>query len=130
MSDALTGLLAGRVKAHRFDGAHVAGWIREPSGTDWISIKQLDAAIRASGGEKAKVPGFAVVPLLLCDQAGKQVFPDYEEGMAYVRSLRSDALAELVDFTLKLSGLANLSVEEAEKKSSASPTSDSLTASP
>jgi hypothetical protein len=117
VSDALTGLLAGRVKAHRFDGTHVSGWVREPSGTDWILIQQLDAAVRANGGAEAKLPGYAVVPLLLCDEAGQQVFPDYEKGMAYVRSLRSDALAELVDFALKLTGLAKLSVEEAEKKS-------------
>jgi hypothetical protein len=130
VNDALIGLLGGRVKAHRFDGTHVSGWVREPSGTDWISIKQLDASVRASGGKDAKLPGFAVVPLLLCDEGGKQVFPDYEEGMNYVRSLRSDALAELVNFTLKLSGLATLSVEEAEKKYSASPTSDSPSASP
>lgn len=117
MSDALTGLLAARVKAHRFDGQHVSGWIREPSGTDWISIQQLDAAIRASGGKDAKLPGYAVVPLLLCDESGKRAFQDYEEGMAYIGSLRAEALSELVDFTLKLSGLATLSIENAEKKS-------------
>lgn len=130
MSDALAGLLAARVKVHRIQGKLVSAWVREPSGTDWVSIKQIDAAIKASGGDKANVPGYAIVPLLLCDENGEQAFPDYEKGMAYIRTLRSDALAELVDLMFEATGLKTLSIETAEKKSSASPTSDSLSDSP
>lgn len=106
-------------------------WFREPSGADWIRIRQLFTAV-AQGGSK-QVHLYLVVPLLLCEESGDLVFPDYEKGVAEMQALRAEALAEITSACMDVTGVGKLlsrGVEGAEKNSLASPISDSLSASP
>lgn len=127
-------LSAFRVKVHSFTTATtgVSGYVREPSAIDHIRIKQLAAAFSGGkkGDEDVQMPGYVIVPLLLCNADGSPVFDDYEAGIKYLGALESSVMAELVDNVLRLSGIGTRSVEAAEKNSSATQTSVSPSGSP
>lgn len=118
------------VRVHRVEGEVVGEvFIREPSGADLVKIARLQAALASAGVNST--PSYLALPLLLCEDAsGKPLFPDFDSGLQYIERLQAPALAELTALALKASGLDQLTVEAAEKKSSASPTSTSPTDSP
>lgn len=118
-----------RVRVHKREGQLVGvQYFREPSGADRINLATLQTALANKG--VATTPGHMALPIVLCDEHGGLLFDDYTAGLKYIESLQSDALQELTDLALEATGLGALTVEAAEKKSSASPTSTSPTDSP
>ena len=106
-----------RVKVHRVESTLMGEiYFRDPSGTDYITISRLRAAVNGDNKEQ-DLPGWLIVPLLLCDASGKLVFSEFEEGVAYFKSLTADALREVTHHCLTTTSLGELSVENAEKKS-------------
>lgn len=129
MSDALSRLRANRVKVHRVD-LPLSGeqYFREPSATDWVRVQQLFAAAQKSGGPKATVAEYTLVPLLYCNQDGVLIFSDWEAGVNEMRALTHDALVEITAACMEVTGLRKLlrkGEETAEKNSVASPNSGS-----
>lgn len=107
-----------RVKLHRVESPLLGRelYFRDPSGTDYITIARLRSAV-VGDRKDTDLPGWLVVPLLLCDQEGKLVFPDFEDGVSYFKSLSAEALREVTQLCLQATGLGEATVENAEKKS-------------
>lgn len=132
MSEILDRLRAHRVKVSPAETQALGTvYFRDPSGTDWVRIQQLFRAVSGAGSDA--VPGYLIVPLLMCEESGDLVFDNYDEGVAELSKLTPDALRQLTDACLDVTGIGALlrsGVETAEKNSSASPSSVSPTVSP
>lgn len=112
-------LAAHIVKTHRVELPLTGvNYFRDPSGADWIRVLQLMESMQRAGN--STVPRYLFVPILLCKESGALEFPDYQEGVNFLQTLKADALAELGDACFDRTGLGELlsrGAENAEKKS-------------
>lgn len=132
MSDIRDRIRGNRVRALPAETSLIGKvWFREPSGTDWLRIRQLFATVKDAGSKSVDL--YLLVPLLLCNESGELVYASYEDGIKDLQATRGDALAELTAACMDVTGVGKMlarGIETAEKNSSASPSSDSLSDSP
>lgn len=103
-------------------------YMRRQSGEDHWRLLTLQNEFAKA--KRDRIPPAALVSWALVKADGTPQFEDIAEGFKTLAKIEKDALYELYDHALRLSGLGAKAVEDAEKKSSSSQSSNSGTSSP
>jgi hypothetical protein len=93
----------------------------------WRMMQVQDGIAKAGG---TRIPPALIVAVTLCRPDGEPLFDDLEEGFKRTRAIDGDVLTEMYGHALRVTGLGERALEEAEKKSSSSQSEESGTSSP
>lgn len=104
-------------------------YMRRQTGEDrWRLLMLQDELLKAG---KKRIPPAAIVAVSLIKEDGSPQFgEDLAEGFALLNAIGGDVLEELYNKALAITGLGHRALENAEKKSSSSQSSESGTSSP
>lgn len=104
-----------------------------------VCMQRLNGATRwqliqiqneAQGRGKKSIPPALIVALALCNEDGTPAFAELTDAITALDEITVEALDELYEHALRITGLGKKSLEDAEKKSSSSQSSESGTTSP
>lgn len=98
-------------------------YMRRPTGEDRWRLLTIQTEVAKSGVHR--LPPAAVVAVSVVDERGAPYFEDLAEGYQLLSQIDVDDLNELYLKALEITGLGELALEAAEKKSSATPSDDS-----
>ena len=93
-------------------------YLRRQSGEDQWRLLTVQSELASKGRDRVPVAAYVAVVLLKSD--GSPMFDDLEAGFQTLSRMDSTVLGRLYEHALRVTGLGERAVEDAEKKSSSS----------
>lgn len=114
-------------KLEKVETSAGAFYMRRTTGGDQYQLLLLRSVLQEKG--HTHLPPALVVASALMNENGKPLFANLDQGFEFCNDLEDKLLDELYDHALRITGLGARAIEDAEKKSLSSQSSDSGTSS-